>query len=113
MDYQFESEWVSLTKTLQMKFEMDLDLQSILFLIGVQELGQGYSKFKKHEKMDLMHIAICTILEPYGYYMYAGKDKDGWPHYDVKERMPELKPAEQEHLMKNAVLDYFKSTEII
>lgn len=113
MDYQFESEWTKLTKMLEEKFEMDLDLQSILFLVGVQELGQGYKKFKKNEKMDLMHIAICTILEPYGYYVYAGNDKDGWPHYDVKEEMPVLKPAEQEQLMRTAVLEYFKAAELV
>ncbi|MFK7757157.1 MAG: hypothetical protein AB8B53_09530 [Flavobacteriales bacterium] len=92
---------------------MDLDLQSILFLIGVQELGQGYRKFKKNEKMDLMHIAICTILEPFGYYMYAGKDADGWPHFDVKAEMPMLSTQDQERLMKSAVLDYFKGSEVV
>jgi hypothetical protein len=28
---------------------MEPDLQSVLFLIGVQELGMGYKKFKKDE----------------------------------------------------------------
>lgn len=111
MDYQFERDWMSLTKKLEAKFSMDLDLQSILFLIGVQELGQGYRKFKKNEKLDLMHIAICTILEPYKYYTYAGKDGDGWPHFDKNSDMPELNPKEQEKLMKEAILEYFQPIE--
>lgn len=108
MDYQFEADWAGLVKKLERQFEMDLDLQSVLFLIGVQELGQGYRKFKKNEKLDLMHIAICTILEPYKYYTYSGKDADGWPHYDKNSEMPVLSPADQEKLMKEAVLEYFQ-----
>lgn len=111
MDYQFESEWRTLTLKLEEDFKMDLDLQAILFLVGVQELGQGYKKFKKNEKMDLMHIAICRLLEPYGYYLYSGKDADGWPHYDRNHELPELQPVEQEKLIKTAVLEYF-NTEV-
>jgi len=108
MDYQFERDWQNLTKQISADFEMDADLQSILFLIGVQELGQGFKKFKKHEKMDLMHVAICTLLEPYGYYLYSGKDADGWPHYDLNKELPHLPAAEQEKLMKQSILDYFQ-----
>ncbi len=111
MDYQFESEWRNLIQKLESDFEMDLDLQAVLFLVGVQELGQGYKKFKKHEKMDLMHIAICRLLEPYGYYVYSGKDNDGWPHYDKNSDIPELLPIDQEKLIKTAVLEYF-ATEV-
>ena len=111
MDYQFENDWIQLTKKLAKTFEMDLDLQSVLFLIGVQELGVGFREFKKHEKMDLMHIAICRVLEPYGYYLYSGKDNDGWPHYDVIQKMPQLTSSEQEKLMKTAVLEYFSVAE--
>ena len=56
MDYQFEKEWNELTKDLAETFKMDMDLQSVLFLIGVQELGVGFREFKKQEKMDLMHL---------------------------------------------------------
>ncbi|HCY45868.1 MAG TPA: hypothetical protein DHU89_04235 [Flavobacteriales bacterium] len=111
MDYQFEKEWNELTKDLAETFKMDMDLQSVLFLIGVQELGVGFREFKKQEKMDLMHIAICRLLEPYGYYIYSGKDKDGWPHYDEKQKVPTLLAGEQEKLMKTAVIEYFTTTD--
>ena len=38
-----------------------LDLQAILFLIGVNELGQGYREFSKDEKMNLLHIAVSML----------------------------------------------------
>ena len=36
-----------------------LDLDGIIYLVGVQELGQLHRKFKKDEKVNLMHIAVC------------------------------------------------------
>ena len=85
------------------------DLESILFLIGVQELGQGYRTFKKDEKLNLMHIAICKLLEPYGYYEFDFFDEEGWPHYKIVTELPNLKPGEQTILMKEAILTYFES----
>jgi hypothetical protein len=32
-----------------------------------------------------MHIAICRLLEPYGFYEFDF-DEEGWPHYRVKGR---------------------------
>jgi hypothetical protein len=90
-----------------------LDLDAIIYLIGVQELGQGYRKFKKDEKVNLMHIAICRVLEPLGYYEFVFFDDDGWPHYKVKEKIPFLKPGEQTVMMKEAVIEYFLEKKVI
>ena len=108
---ELASSWRNLLKKLSVQFGDDIDLQAILFLIGVQELGKGYSKFRKDEKLDIMHIAICTLLTPYGYYSYKGKDEEGWPHWEVNERLPALKGLQQEHLMKEAIIDYFTEKE--
>ena len=54
-----------------------LDLDAIIYLIGFQELGQLDKKFKKDHKLDLMHIAICKLLTPYGYYEFDFVDEDG------------------------------------
>jgi len=84
-----------------------LDLDAIIYLIGVQELGQPHRKFKKDQKLDLMHIAICRLLEPYGYYEFDYFDDDSWPHYKVLEALPSLKAGEQSVLMKEAIVLYF------
>lgn len=89
-----------------------LDLQAILFLIGIQELGKGYQEFSKQEKMDLLHIAICRLLSNYGYYEFEGRDKDGWPHYQTNEKLPALKPGEQTILMKEAAITYFEENGV-
>ena len=112
MDNELEQEFEKVRAALSDQFGQELDLQGVLFLVGVQELGKGYKKFKKDEKLDVMHIAICTLLEPYGYYIYEGLDKDGWPHWKANEKLPPLKPAQQGKLMMQAIIDYFKEKGI-
>jgi hypothetical protein len=107
MDVQFEMEWQAVVKRVEAQFGEDVDLQAILYLIGVQELGSGFKTFKKDEKVDLMHVALCTLLEPYGYYIYDGVDSDGWPHFTRSQTLPPLEPREQELLVKRAIVQYF------
>jgi hypothetical protein len=76
-------------------------------------LGKFNREFKKDEKVNLMHIAICRLLEPYGYYEFDYFDNDGWPHYKVKEELPTLKAGEQSILMKDAIVNYFLEKEVI
>lgn len=108
MDVQFEMEWRAVVNRIEAQFGEDVDLQAIMYLIGVQELGQGFRNFKKDEKVDLMHIAICTVLEPYGYYKFIGSDADGWPHFERTSSLPPLDSEQQELLVKRAVIQYFR-----
>jgi hypothetical protein len=111
MDYEVEVQFKAVTDMLAPQFGEGLDMQAILFLIGVQELGKGPIKLSKDKKLDVLHIAICTLLEPYGHYEYEGLDKDGWPHWKVVENLPPLKSGQQLRLMKQAVVDYFEVKE--
>ncbi|MCC7050616.1 MAG: hypothetical protein IT239_02400 [Bacteroidia bacterium] len=103
-----ERRWLELVSKLNKQFDADLDMQGVLFLIGLQETGLGYRKYEKDEKLNILHVATCVLLEPYGFYEIEGHDSDGWPHFKIKEELPFLKPGEQVYLMKNAILDYFK-----
>jgi hypothetical protein len=107
MDLVLEKRWRDLLKTMEGRFGMPVDLNGLIFLIGVQELGQHARVFKKDEKVNLMHIAISVLLEPYGYYKELGRDADGWPHFERVKDLPVLNAREQEHLMKEAILHYF------
>lgn len=108
-DYAVEIKFKALLKELDEKFGGGLDLQGVMFLIGVQELGKGWQKFSKRQKLELMHIAVCTVLEPYGFYKALGRDKDNWPHFEFLEELPPLTDGQQQHLMKEAVLAYFEN----
>ncbi|MCA6421368.1 MAG: hypothetical protein IM568_00955 [Flavobacterium sp.] len=114
-DEQLKNRWNNVVQILSNQFaEGDvLGLDAIIYLIGVQELGKVHQTFKKDEKLNLMHIAICRLLEPYGFYEFDFVDKDGWPHYSVKEELPPLKAGEQSVLMKEAIVNYFLEKEVI
>ncbi|WP_333598944.1 hypothetical protein [Flavobacterium sp.] len=114
-DEQLKNRWDKVVALLSNQFaEGDvLDLDAIIYLIGVQELGKVHQTFKKDEKLNLMHIAICRLLEPYGFYEFDYVDKEGWPHYKVKEELPPLKAGEQSVLMKEAIVNYFIEREVI
>jgi hypothetical protein len=103
-----QTDWNNLLKVLEPKFGGGLDLQAILFIIGVQELGHGYRELSKDDKVNVMHIAICTLLEPYGYYEYEGRDADNWPHWKASSQLPHLKAGQQNRLIIEATIDYFK-----
>lgn len=102
------SRWEILQKKLEQRFGMPIDYAGILFLIGLQELGKPFKKYKKEEKLAIMHIAVCTLLEPYGIYKYIGRDEDGWPHWELVEELPPLSDAQQNKLITEAILDYFE-----
>lgn|SRR5690349_14118312 len=108
-DLDFDRQWQSLLgeleKTLGTKPK---DLNGVLFIIGVQELGRGSRRFSKEEKQDLMHIGICRVLSLSGYYVLDGTDKDGWPHWKLIKKLPHFDLLEQERLLKMHVLEYFQ-----
>ena len=83
-----------------------IDLEGVIYLIGIQELGKFDKKFKKDEKVNLMHIAICKLLEPYGYYKFEFVDEDGWPHYEEVEALKNLSERDQEKLIKEGIIKY-------
>jgi len=107
MDFVFEKAWNETVSRISLSFGEKLDYAAILFLIGVQELGQDFQKFKKDEKLELMHVGICTLLMPYGYYNFVGRDEEGWPHFERVENLPPLNPEDQELLVKKAIVKYF------
>jgi len=108
-DPLLKERWEVLTDKLSKQFAdgAPLDLDAIIYLVGVQELGQLHRSFKKDEKINLMHIAICRLLEPYGYYEFDYFDEEGWPHYRLLQALPPLKAGEQAVLMKEALVSYF------
>lgn len=110
-DLELKEYWDVLVSRLTEKFsDADaLNVEGILYLVGLQELGKFEGKFKKDDNVNLMHVGICTVLEPYGHYRFTHYDEEGWPHFELIKPLPNLKPGEQAILMKQALVDYFKA----
>ena len=104
-----QQRWWNLEAKLAERFGKKPDMETILFLIGIQEFGQIKEKFTKEQKQDLMHIAVCSLLVPSGYYELEGKDDDGWPHFTQLKPMPEMDAIQQENFLKDHILIYFES----
>ncbi|HEY5824179.1 MAG TPA: hypothetical protein VIT44_07440 [Cyclobacteriaceae bacterium] len=108
-DLELDRKWHKLLTVIEEKIgKQPKDLNGVLFLIGVQELGRGARPFSKEEKQDLMHIAICKVLSLVGYYKLDGTDKDGWPHWTLIKKLPHFDLMEQEKLLKMHVIEYFE-----
>lgn len=93
--------------------EQHPSIETMLFIIGVQELGSGKQKFSKDDKLNLLHISVCRLLQPFGYYRFKEYDVDGWPVFENLEPLPELKPNEQQLLMKKAIIQYFIDEDLL
>jgi hypothetical protein len=108
MNEELTKEWKKVEEFVQKRFGELLDSQTILFIIGLQELGLNKPNFKKEEKLDVIHIGLCTVLSPYGYYKKIGKDNDGWPHFKNIKKLPNTIQGESQNaLLKKAIINYF------
>ncbi|MFZ4545316.1 MAG: hypothetical protein ACOYOA_14790 [Saprospiraceae bacterium] len=114
-DWELDFEWLKVRHKIrdQMGRTEIPDLNAVLFLVGVQELGRVQEKFTKEEKRDLMHIAVCRLLSYEGYYEFEGRDADGWPHYKQIAPFTTKGLEEQERLIKEKLIQYFADEQVI
>ncbi len=106
---ELSAQWEHLLDKLEQTLgKRPADLNGVLFLMGVQELGKGHQFFTKEQKQDLMHIAICKALSLSGFYELEGHDAEGWPHWKLIKKLPHVDLLSQETLLKMHVIDYFQ-----
>ena len=108
MDIESKLRWNELMLKLEVLVDKQPDLNAVLFLIGIQELGAGKQTFTKEQKQDLMHIATCKLLSMADYYELEHTDEEGWPHWKLTKPLPFLNLGEQEAFLKELVLQYFE-----
>lgn len=113
-DWEVEFKWLRVQHVVKESMSHDKlpDLQAVLFLIGIQELGHLRRDFTKEEKQDLIHIAVCKLLSFEGYYEFVGRDEDGWPHYNQVRPLPKNDVEVQERFLKIYTIEYFRQLEL-
>lgn len=112
--WELDFEWLKVRHIVRRSFEKNElpDLQTILFLVGIQELGTLQTEFSKEEKVDLMHIAVCSLLSRKGIYEFIGRDEEAWPHYKQVAGL-EIDGVEgQENVLKECLIMYFKELNV-
>ena len=106
---EINKKWIELQERIAQDFDSEKpDVKVLLFLIGVQELGQGPRKFSKRQKEELMHIATCKLFSMMGFYELEGLDQDGWPHWKLAKTIPNYTLLEQEMVIKSLIINYFE-----
>jgi hypothetical protein len=106
--------WKQVISFFETTFDKKPDLNAILFLIGIRELGElPEKKYTKDEKTHLMHIANCKILSYSGYYKHMGFDEKNWPVWENVAPIPPMNIFEQENLLRQHIIEYFEKEEIL
>ncbi|NIK74411.1 hypothetical protein FHS56_001924 [Thermonema lapsum] len=114
IDPYLELQWQKLLSKLEKIIgKRPQNIEAVLFLIGMRELGKGARHFSKEQKQDLMHIAVCRVLSKSGFYELEGVDAEGWPHWKLLKPLPKLDLLSQEALLKTHIIDYFHEEGII
>ncbi len=112
MDFELEASWKKVIRLFE-PTHGELDITGVLFLIGVQEIGKGSLQLSKDKKLEAIHVGVCSVLVPYGYYDFIGTDQEGWPHFESLKKLPALNSQEQQRLMKEAIVKYFEDQKLL
>ena len=105
----FALRWYEVRNRVKNEFGQRPDINAMLFLIGMNEVGIVKEKWEKEEKQDLMHVAVCKLFSSEGYFNLLGVDDDGWPHYEAVQHVPKLVLKEQDELLKKKIVEYFEA----
>lgn len=109
----FDPRWIEVLRQMKERFGKKPELEAILFLIGMNELGRVEEKFTKEQKQDLMHVAVCRLLSQEGYYRLAGWDDEQWPMWEAAQALPPWSASEQETVLKKNIIRYFEENQLV
>jgi hypothetical protein len=109
----FTLKWYKARNFVKENFGQRPDINAMLYIIGMNEVGIIKEVWEKEEKQDLMHVAVCKLLSNDGYYKLISIDNEGWPHYELNTDMPKINLREQEDMLKRKIVAYFEEAELI
>jgi len=110
---EVNDKWSMILARLENQFGKKMDMNAILLVIGIREYGKVKDPFTKEEKVRLMHIAVCRIFSPSGFYELKGHNHQGWPQWEKLEDLPFGDVFEQESLLRQHIVSYFEDEAIL
>lgn len=114
MSNSIEDGWINLSKFWEEKFGKSLSIQAALWVISMQEYPRLHTKYSSPDavvKEDLLHLAVCFILEIQGFCVFENLDNDGWPRYSSIAKFENLSLKEQETILARGIVCYFDNYE--
>ncbi len=103
-----QTSWGRLERLVRERFNGPAKPEALFLLVGIREMGFAPRTFSKQEKTDLMHVGLCTLLEPYGHYRKTGFDADGWPQWELVRPLPHMDIFTQSAFIREILVEYFK-----
>ena len=110
---EVNDKWGQILKQLENQFGKKMDMNAILLVIGIREWGRVKDTYTKEEKVRLMHIAVCRIFSPGGYYKLKGHNYQAWPQWEKVTDLPFGDVFEQESLLRQHIVTYFEDESIL
>ncbi len=101
------SNWIELCEHLSNQFDIDVDLNGVLFLVGIRERGLTFQPFSKEEKMSLMNLGSCTLYQEMGLTEKTGVDEQGWPIFSQKALAPAIPEERKNKVLQDCAVRYF------
>ncbi len=99
--------WNELCAWLGEMFNIEVDLNGVLFLVGIREKGLAFQNFTKEEKMNLIHLGSCVLYQEMGLTEQVGIDRDGWPVFVQRTVAPEIPEERKAKTLQDCALRYF------
>lgn len=104
--------WDNLVSFLHESYNIDKNLLSVLFLIGIHETGKGFGKFTQDEKTAIVKHAQFLILSRENFYFRISKNEKSLPVWAQNPNRPLPTDNVLEKLLKSLILDYFNEKQI-
>ena len=99
--------WKDLCDSLGKMFGIEVDLNGVLFLVGIRERGLIFGQFTKEEKVNLINLGSCTLYREMGLVDLIGVDKEGWPVFRQKALAPMIAEELKLKTLQDCALKYF------
>ena len=100
--------WNDLCKNLSDLFGIDVDLNGVLFLVGIRERGLTFQPFSKEEKLNLINLGSCTLYLEMGLVESDNKDDEGWPVFRQKALAPSIPEELKQKTLQDCAIRYFQ-----
>ena len=100
--------WNDLCKTLNELFGIEVDINGVLFLVGIRERGLTLQPFTKEEKITLINLGSCTLYQEMGLVKRSGTDPDGWPLFHQNALAPVITEERKLKTLQDCAIRYFQ-----
>jgi hypothetical protein len=107
-DDDLRRDWERVLGRLEERFDPDLTIEAVLFLIGIQSRGRGFQPdLKRESKQDLIMEGTYCVFEKLGIYERAVTDEGGTSLWNQKISLPRLPIDDQEKLLRIGIIQFF------